>query len=145
MTTMRADAAMLQAPTTEHDQSQKGSVLVEFALILPVFLLLLFGVISFSVALYDKTVLTMATREGARAGAKYVPNRTSAIIDSSATATVRQVCNRNLISFGSGMTPVVPTPTIQNNILTVSANLNYTGLFIFSDFLISAQTSMRLE
>jgi Flp pilus assembly protein TadG len=144
MSTMRTDVAMLQAPTTEHAQSQKGSVLVEFGLILPVFLLLLFGVISFSVALYDKTVLTMATREGARAGAKYVANGSSTIV-SRASAAALQVCQNNLISFGPGMTCNVPTPAIQDNILTVSANINYTGLFIFSDFLISAQTSMRLE
>ncbi len=145
MTTMRADVATLQLPTTERAPFQKGNVLVEFALILPVFLLLLFGVISFSVALYNKTVLTMATREGARAGVKFVPNRTDNIIQSSARAAALQVAQHNLISFGAGITCNVPSPTIQNNILTVSANVNYTGVFIFSDLLISAQTSMRLE
>jgi Flp pilus assembly protein TadG len=145
MTNMRTHVAMHQAPTTGQAQSQKGNVLIEFALILPVFLALLFGVISFSVALYNKTVLTMATREGARAGAKYVANRTNATIAGSATAAALQVCQNNLISFGPGMTCNVPTPTIQNNILTVSANGNYTGLFTFSGLLISAQTSMRLE
>jgi Flp pilus assembly protein TadG len=142
---MRTDVALLQAPTKGHVQSQKGSVLVEFALILPMFLLLLFGVISFSVALYDKTVLTIATREGARAGVKYVAGRTNATIASSAAAATLQVCQNNMISFGSGMSCNVPTPTIQGNILTVTANVNYTGLFIFTDLLISAQTSMKLE
>lgn len=145
MTTMRTDITMLQAPTTNHTQFQKGGVLVEFALILPVFLLLLFGVISFSVALYNKTVLTMATREGARAGVKFVPNRTDDIIKSSARAAALQVYENNLISFGPGLNVPPPTCTIQSNILTVTANVNYTGVFIFSDFLISAQTSMRLE
>ena len=145
MTAMRADDFTLQAPTTEHTSLQKGSVLVEFALILPVFLLLLFGVISFSVALYNKTVLTMATREGARAGVKFVTGRTDAIILSSARAATLQACQNNLLSFGPDMTPDVPTPTILNNILTVTATVNYTGLYIFPGFLISAQTSMRLE
>ncbi|NTV01979.1 MAG: pilus assembly protein [Chlorobiaceae bacterium] len=142
---MCADDAVLQAPAKERDQSRKGSVLVEFALILPVFLLLLFGVITFSIALYDKTVLTMATREGARAGAKFVPNRTGAIITSSATAATRQACQHNLISFGPGMACTVPPPVIQDDILTVSASVSYTGVFIFSGLLISAETSMRLE
>ena len=145
MTNMREDVALFQVPTTEYAQSQKGSVLVEFALILPLFLLLLFGMITFSIALYDKTVLTMATREGARAGVMYVPNRTNNIIASSATAAASQVCQNNLISFGSAMTPGITT-TIQNNILTVTASVNYTGLYIFSNIMsISAQTSMRLE
>ncbi len=145
MTIMREDVTMLQPPTTEHDQSQKGSVLVEFALILPLFLLLLFGVISFSVALYDKTLLTMATREGARAGVMYVSGRTDTIIDNSARVAALQVCHNNLISFGAEMTPDITT-AIQGNILTVTASVNYTGLFIFSNIIpISAQTSMRLE
>jgi Flp pilus assembly protein TadG len=144
MTPMRADVDKLHTPITEHAQSQKGSVLVEFALILPIFLLLLFGVISFSIALYDKTVLTMATREGARAGAKFVSNRTDAITRSNATAATTLACQNNLISFGSGMTPTI-TPTIQNNILTVSASVNYTGVYVFSGLVISAQSSMRIE
>jgi Flp pilus assembly protein TadG len=147
MTTKRADVAMLQAPKTEHAQSQKGSVLVEFALILPMFLVLLFGVVFFSVALYNKTVLTMATREGARAGVLYVANRTNTIIKSSASTAVTNACQNRLISFGTGMTPTVTTNAdpISDKILAVSASVNYTGLYVFSGFLISAQTSMRLE
>ena len=147
MTTMRADIAMLQAPTTERTQSQKGSVVVEFAFVLPVFLLLLFGVITFSIALYNKTVLTMATREGARAGAKYVANRTNAITISNATTAVTYACGNNLVSFGAAMTPTVTTNSdpITDKILTVTANVNYTGLSIFPNLSISAQTSMRLE
>ena len=148
MTTMRADVDMLQAPTKEQAQCQKGTVLVEFALILPIFLTLLFGMVTFSLGLYNITVPTMATREGARAGVRFVSGRTNAIIQSNARAAALQVCQNNLISFGSATI----TPTIQNNILTVTASGNYTGFFwdfIFyssgTDYLISAQTSMRLE
>ncbi len=148
MTTMRADIAMLQAPTTERTQSQKGSVLVEFAFILPVFLTLLFGVITFSIAMYNKTVLTMATREGARAGAKYVANRTNATTISNASTAVTNACGNNLITFGAtAMTPTVTTNAnpMSDKVLTVTASVNYTGLYIFSGLSISAQTSMRLE
>ena len=135
---------MLQAPTTERTRSQRGSVIIEFALILPLLLVLLFGVISFTVALYNKTVLTMATREGARAGVVFVPDRTDAVIANSATTAALKVCQNNLISFGPGMSATV-TPTIQGDTLTVTASGNYTGVFIFSDLFISAQTSMRIE
>jgi len=147
MITMRTDVAMLQAPTTEHAQSQKGSVLVEFALILPVFLALLIGVIFFSIALYNKTVLTMATREGARAGSKYVANRTNTSIKSSATTAVTNACQNNLISFGTAMTPTITfnADPISDNNITVTASGNYTGFYIFSGLSISASTTMRLE
>ena len=140
MSSMRRDVAMLQAQTTTHAQSQKGNTLVEFAFILPVFLLLLFGVVTFSLALYNKTVLTMATREGARAGAKYVVNRSNLITKSNATAAVQGVCQNNLISFGAAMSPTITfnADPISDKILTVTANVNYTGVFIFSDIPISA-------
>lgn len=45
---------------------ERGASLVEFALILPVFLMLLFGMITAGLALNDKQQMTHATREGAR-------------------------------------------------------------------------------
>ena len=48
--------------------SQKGASAVEFALILPILILILFGIIEFSVILYDKAMITNASREGARKG-----------------------------------------------------------------------------
>lgn len=47
-------------------KGQKGSVAVEFALVLPVFLLLLFAVIELGSAWYYKQMLVSASREGAR-------------------------------------------------------------------------------
>lgn len=148
MNAMHADSAMLQAPKTERTQPQKGSTLVEFALVLPLFLVILFGMITFSVALHNKTVLTMAAREGARAGAVFVPDRTHADIVNSATAAANQVLQDNLVSFGSGMTVTVAPQVISGDILTVTTNINnYTGIYIFSGIIpvISAEASMRLE
>ncbi|HWR00819.1 MAG TPA: TadE/TadG family type IV pilus assembly protein [Chlorobaculum sp.] len=147
MKTRHADVAMLQGPKAKHVQAQKGNVLVEFALILPVFLLLLFGMVTFSIALYDKTVLTMATREGARAGAKYVANRTNTLTKSNATTAFTNASQNNLITFGAAMTPTVTfnADPITDQQLTITATVNYTGLYIFRSFSISAQSSMRLE
>jgi Flp pilus assembly protein TadG len=49
-------------------QALQGAAVIEFALILPLLLLLLIGGIDMSLALYDKAVITNASREGARAG-----------------------------------------------------------------------------
>ncbi len=147
MTAMHADSAMLRAPKTERAQPQKGSTLVEFALVLPLFLVILFGMITFSVALHNKTVLTIAAREGARAGAVFVPDRTQADIINSARAAAEQVLQDNLISFGPDMDPSVAV-SISDDILTVTTNVdNYTGIYIFSGIIpdISAETSMKIE
>ena len=48
---------------------QRGQSLVEFALILPLFLLLLAGMIDFGIGLHHYMVIISATRDGARLGA----------------------------------------------------------------------------
>ena len=49
-------------------KNQKGASAVEFAIILPLLLVLLFGIIEFGFLLYNKAMITNAAREGARAG-----------------------------------------------------------------------------
>ncbi len=50
-------------------KNQSGSAAVEFALVLPLLLLVLFGTIEFGILMYDQSVITNAAREGARWGA----------------------------------------------------------------------------
>jgi len=49
-------------------QTQAGQEVVEFALILPVLILLLLGIIEFGVLMYSYNSIAHATREGARVG-----------------------------------------------------------------------------
>jgi len=44
----------------------RGAAAVEFALILPLLLLLVFGIINYGALMYDQSVITNAAREGAR-------------------------------------------------------------------------------
>ena len=84
---------------TNKKNGQRGAALVEFTLIIPLLLLFLFGLIEFSIILYDKAVVTNASREVARAwityrddANKYNTASLQAIVD---TYTVDR-----LISFG---------------------------------------------
>lgn len=47
----------------------KGQALVEFALIVPIFLILLFAIVDFGMGFYSWITVTNAAREGARLGA----------------------------------------------------------------------------
>ena len=49
--------------------TETGQSLVEFAMVLPLFLVLLFGLVDFGRAFYSWIVITNGAREGARAGA----------------------------------------------------------------------------
>lgn len=62
---------------------QQGAEVVEFALTAVLLFILLFGMIEFSVALYDKAVLTNASREGARTGILFRPQPRDESIESS--------------------------------------------------------------
>lgn len=53
-------------------RGQEGVQALEFALVLPIFLVLVFGIIDFGLALYTKEVLANASREGARQGIRFV-------------------------------------------------------------------------
>ncbi len=62
-------------------KNQEGAGLVEFAILAPLLVILLFGLLEFGLSLYAKEVLTNASREGARYGVIYSnPRRTKADI-----------------------------------------------------------------
>lgn len=63
--------------------------MVEFALVLPVFLLLVFGAIEFGRAYYDLHLLTNAAREGARVGS--LPDRLESDVQAAVTGFLQDV------------------------------------------------------
>lgn len=56
-------------------KNQEGAGLVEFSLLAPLIVALLFGLLEFGLSLYSKEVLTNASREGARFGVVYTTPR----------------------------------------------------------------------
>ena len=77
-------------------KNQKGTAAIEFAIVLPVLALLLFGIIESSTFLYDKAVITNASREGARAGIVFSD---PPILDAEIQAVVNNYCKDHLITF----------------------------------------------
>ena len=147
--------------------SQRGAALVEFAIVVPLLLVICFGIIEFSVLLYDKAMLTNASREGARAGIVFIPTRTQAAVETSVVNAVSQYCANNLISLGSNSNVQLPsfsaTPQTltweggnSGDSLTVTVKYQFSFLF-FSNlaklfggglddiFNLEAVTVMRLE
>lgn len=52
-------------------REQQGAAALEFALVAPLFLILMFGVLDFGLAMYAKGLITHASQEGARYGMTY--------------------------------------------------------------------------
>ena len=136
--------------------SQSGASAIEFALVLPVLIVLLFGIIEFSVLFYDKAMLTNASREGARAGINYDWDGSEgwADIDTVENVVEAYLGNR-LITFGDNET--ITTKVSDNNTMdhgaprTVTVEYNYDFLILpkFADNIanlrLTAETVMLLE
>jgi len=113
-------------------RSQRGTSAVEFALVLPIFLFVLFGFIELSVAFYDKAVLANASREGARAGAVLRnPKLDTEGIRNLVTEYVRPA----LVTFGASSLPDVTVTQFvplagdsTPSYLTVTVSYTYEGL-----------------
>ncbi len=84
---------------------QKGVAAIEFAIVLPVLMIIVFGIIEFGLLMYDKQVITNASREGARIGIS-----DAVVSDADIEAVVDNYIANNLITFGS--TPTSPVTTI---------------------------------
>ncbi len=91
----------------ENLKCQKGVAAAEFALIMPVLSILAFGIIEYSLFLYDQQMITNASREGARAGIVSSP---SALTDDEITTVVDNYVDNKLINFNAVNSP---TTTIQ--------------------------------
>jgi Flp pilus assembly protein TadG len=83
---------------------QQGGVIVEFALVLSLLLLLVFGAIDLGHAYYIKQVIIGASREGARYASRYQTD-----------------------GSGNHITPNMLTPSVQNFILNRSADNSNRG------------------
>jgi Flp pilus assembly protein TadG len=110
-------------------QAQQGAAAVEFALILPILLLVFFGMVELSFALYDKAILTNASREGARAG---IVLSSPKMTDAQIRAVVLNYTNGSLISLGTTTAPTVTVvqsnPASFPNALRVTVSYTYKGL-----------------
>ena len=57
-------------------RSERGGITVEFAIIFPILVLLVFGIIDFGHAWYMRHMMSDASREGARYGTRYLTDAT---------------------------------------------------------------------
>lgn len=110
---------------------QRGASAVEFALILPLLLLVVDGVMELSLVLYDKLILSNAASVAVRRGAAIqTPKLTSAEI----AGVAQTYCQTFLLSFGTPRSVVVSVsqeadPVYQSP-LTVTLSYTYQSLLM---------------
>ncbi len=145
-------------------KNQAGVAIVEFALILPILIVLAVGISEFSLMLYDQAMLTNASREGARAG---IVSQDPRVTNTEIKQVVKDYLGKYdkdgkliksyLVSFKPGTEPIPdsdpdPTPTEFGDELTVTVTYEYTFL-VLPKFIVelaglktlTAKTVMRME
>jgi Flp pilus assembly protein TadG len=130
-------------------ENQKGASAVEFAILLPVLVLLLFGTVEFGLLLYNQQVITNACREGARAGIVY---RSPRATDSEICAVASSYTGGHLVTFGTANAPgcaIVRTGNTFQSDLTVDVTYDYGFLVLsnlgFGSIQLGARAVMKME
>lgn len=102
-------------------RENRGQSVIEFALVLPLLLVLLFGITEFGRAWMTMNVLTSAAREGARLAVVTAPD------EAAVTARVRDVCTSAGIDAASitSITVTPPAPSDPNRRVTVAVEVNF--------------------
>ncbi len=118
-------------PRCRHQRHAAGAAAVEFALIFPLLMFIVFGVIEFGTALYDKAVITNASREAARAG---VVLKTPAMTSTQIKQVATNYCQNKLVTYGAAASCTYPGTitacTASGNALTVQVAYTFNGLLL---------------
>ena len=117
---------------------QMGLATVEFGLLLPLLVLILSGILEFGFALYDKAVITNASREGARVGIVLRgPAVTPLDIENLIRTRVLNYAGNSLLGLGQASQVTVDFP-VQSNPDPLAVRVDYTFRGLGLGYLLSA-------
>ncbi len=125
---------------------RRGAAVVEFAVVAPVFFILVFGMIEYGRAVMVEQILTNAAREGARV----------AILTSATTANVTSevttyLSNASITGATVTISPNPPATAAAGTTVSVTVSIPFTSVswlpspFYLGSTTLSAKCSMRTE
>jgi len=112
----------------QQQRGQRGSTAVEFALIFPLFFLIFYAIVTYSIIFAAKQSLALAASEGARAALKFQPNATSAASALTLRASAACATATGLVNWIATTTPCTATYapcTFDASMQCVQVTLNY--------------------
>ncbi len=122
--------------------SPYGQALVEFALVIPILILILMGVLDLGRGIYTYNVVANAAREGVRFG----------IVNPSNTSGIRAQALANTIALDpSQIAPASiscppPAPCDSGNTLTVSVTYHFQAITpLIPSFIVTGRSTMTIE
>ena len=125
------------------ENNNRGAVLVEFAIVLPIFILILIGTVEFGIVLHDYSLLQSASREGARAAAV---GFTQAAIEQRVRDFALDINNENLtIEINNAQGVRGSTVSVRTSYPVPLITPLMQSIVGSSSFNLRAETLMRLE
>jgi Flp pilus assembly protein TadG len=131
-------------------RGQEGAAAVEFAIILPVLLLLTLGALDLGHMYFIDHLITNASREGARFAVKYVDPAIPAPTSAQVSSYVKSTLNYDAFNLDALTVTTSYAGTFPSRIatVTVTANKNWWVLGTLAGFstkTLTAQTAMNME
>jgi Flp pilus assembly protein TadG len=134
------------------EQSDRGTTAVEFAIVVPLLLLILLGIIDFGRLLFVQVSLNAASREGARASSLYAPTSTqqSSVVtritdivqqSSPGTARLSALSDIPLVVSTAGLC----SPTATDEITAVAVTVPFQWITPVAFFGVSGPSELRSE
>lgn len=134
--------------TIKKGKTESGQSLVEFALVVPILLVFILGILEFGWLLNAKITLTSAAREGIRAAVVSTVSRDTRAFEAANNA-VTGVSGITLINDSEHYSYYEVTDTandIRNAVVEFKGNVKpLVGFFVDDPFVINAKAIMRIE
>ena len=108
----------------------KGAAVVEFALVLPLLLMIIFGIIEFGRLFWVKQILTYAAREGGRAA--IIPGATNTSVQ---TAIDNAMSGSGLTAYTIQRTPNDVSTASGGASITIKVSISYNDVTLIPGFL----------
>ncbi len=138
---------------------RRGQSMVEFALVIPIFMLILAGILDFGFALYSRMTVINAARDGARAAVMVPDFSTITTVaqqaaDSSAAgagmtpSSVSVTCLQTSVSLTSPATIACGPTVVPGDSVSVTVNYTYKTffpLFFGASFNLASTVQMVIE
>ncbi len=121
-------------------RNRQGAAAVEFAVIAPVFFLMLFGMIEFGRAIMVQQILTNASREGARVAVLDSPTPTAGLVN---TTVTNYLHNAGISGATVTMDPAEPTTAGYGESVTVTVQIPYRSVSWLPPILLGTNTNLR--
>jgi Flp pilus assembly protein TadG len=122
-------------------RKRQGAAAVEFAIVAPLFFLMVFGMIEFGRAIMVQQVLTNASREGARVAVLDSPTPTATVVRNTVTTYLH---NAGISGTTVTINPAEPTTAGYGESVTVNVSVPFTSVsWLPSPMFLGANTTLR--